>query len=255
MDPEQLGARMRARESYRDMAALPGAWIVARVDGRGFSRLTSERFDKPFDARFHELMVDAARALIEDFQGVLAYTQSDEISLVLPPDWALFARRVEKIVSLTAAQASARFSVGLGEPVQFDARVWLGASARDVADYVRWRAADAARCALSTACYWTLRNDGASAREASRRLEGASVRDKNELLFARGINFNALPVWQRRGVILGWETYLKQGYDPIAEQAVEVERRRVGVDEAIPMKDALSEYVLQRLSRSVGDAS
>jgi tRNA(His) 5'-end guanylyltransferase len=30
---------------------------VIRLDGRGFSHLTEQHFDKPFDARFSDLMV------------------------------------------------------------------------------------------------------------------------------------------------------------------------------------------------------
>jgi tRNA(His) 5'-end guanylyltransferase len=42
----------------------PGMWVVIRVDGRSFSRFTANRFDKPFDPKFSELMVDTAKALL-----------------------------------------------------------------------------------------------------------------------------------------------------------------------------------------------
>ena len=50
-----------------------------------------------------------------------------------------------------------------------------------------------------------------SAREATRELERTSVSAKNEVLYARGINVNDVPAWQRRGVGLWWERYEKTG--------------------------------------------
>jgi hypothetical protein len=41
-------------------------------------------------------------------------------------------------------------------------------------------------------CYWLLRKQGLSDREATTRLEGRSVADRNELLFQNGINFNEI---------------------------------------------------------------
>ena len=120
----------RSNGSTRSL--LPGAWTVIRVDGRGFSRFTEQRFDKPFDARFSELMVDTAQALLTEFGGRYAYTESDEISLLLDPAWELFGREVEKLVSLSAGIASAAFTHGGGEPAHFDSRAWLGTGPADV---------------------------------------------------------------------------------------------------------------------------
>lgn len=41
-------------------------------------------------------MVATAQAMLEELQGLYAYTQSDEISLLFAPEWDLFARSVEK---------------------------------------------------------------------------------------------------------------------------------------------------------------
>lgn len=243
MNPDTFAARMRSHEVYSSLKLMPGAWTVARVDGRGFSKLTSEHFDKPFDANFREHMSAIAVALVSDFQGVLAYVQSDEISLVLPPDWALFDRRVEKLVSLTAAKAAAMFSVASGQLVEFDSRLWVAPSRAHVVEYMRWRQADATRCALSTACYWTLREEGKSARQATSILNGATISQKNELLFERGVNFNELPVWQRRGGVARWETFTKTGFNPRTQEEVEVSRRRIVLDDQIPMKEEFGAYI------------
>ena len=63
MNPDDFESRMRALEYYHSLRLVPGAWTVIRVDGRGFTRLTGSRFEKPFDPRFRDLMADAAEAL------------------------------------------------------------------------------------------------------------------------------------------------------------------------------------------------
>ena len=78
-------------------------------------------------------------------------------------------------------------------------------------------------------------------------LDGQSVAFKNELLFQHGINFNELPTWQRRGVGLYWEEYEKQGYNPIQEKEVVTLRRRVRLDEEMPMKEAYEEFIYRIL--------
>lgn len=244
---KDLETRQRAREWFHGLTALPGAWIVIRVDGRGFSRFTEDRFDKPFDARFSELMTGTAQALLTEFDGRYAYTESDEISVLLDPSFALFGRSVEKLVSLSAATASSAFTHAAGTPVQFDSRLWLGNDTTDVLDYFTWRQADAARCALNGWCYWTMRKHGKTRGEATKALERTTIADKNELLHGYGVNFNEVPAWQRRGVGITWETYERPGFDPVREVAVTATRRRVRVDRDLPMKDAYRDHVRRML--------
>lgn len=195
---------MQAGECFHNLRLLPAAWVVLRLDGHGFTRFTERRFEKPFDATFHDFMIGAARALLEKFQGLFAYTVSDEISLLLPRHWDLFDRELEKAFSLSASLASASFTRACDEVVQFDSRAWVGAREEDVVDYFRWRQNDTTRCALSGWCDWTLRKAGQSATQATSTLHGKSVAFKNELLYQHGINFNEIPQWQRRGTGVYW---------------------------------------------------
>jgi len=227
----------RAREYFHGLTVLPGAWTIIRVDGRSFSRLTEQQFDKPFDERFAELMVGTAQALLTELGGRYGYTQSDEISVLLDPGHELFGRGVEKLVSVSAGLASATFTHAGGVPAHFDSRIWVGTGASDVADYFAWRQADAMRNALNAWCYWTLRKAGRSARAAALALEGTTVADKNQLLFEHGININNVPAWQRRGAGLWWETYPKTGFDPVRGADVTTTRRRITVDRDLPLHD------------------
>ncbi len=243
MQKPSLEQRMRALEYFHDLHLLPGAWPVVRVDGRSFSRFTESRFEKPYDKTFRDLMLTTAKTLLEELHGLYAYTQSDEISILFSPTWDLFDRELEKIVSVSAGIASASFTHRAGEPAHFDSRVWLGVAPSLVLDYFHWRQLDAARNALNSWCYWTLRKTGLDVATATATLEGKSVAFKNELLFQYGINFNELPAWQRRGMGLYWETYEKEGFNPLTQEAVTTTRRRVRVDLELPMKDEYTEMI------------
>jgi tRNA(His) guanylyltransferase len=243
MNLKNLDQQMRSLEYFSSLNLLPACWPIIRLDGRSFSRQTADRFDKPFDPRFRDLMVSAAGALLVELQGVYAYTMSDEISLLLPRDWALFDRRLEKVVSISAGIVSAAFSQALGAAAHFDSRIWLGPDVSLVLDYFRWRQAEAATNALHGWCYWTLRKTGKSIAEATRLLSSKSAADQNELLFRQGINFNDLPRWQRRGVGLFWESFEKEGIDPRTGQTVAALRRRIKIDRELPMKDEYAQML------------
>lgn len=243
-----LDDRMRHGEYFHGLRVPEGVWTVLRLDGRSFSRFTATHFEKPFDLRFHDLMTGTATALTMELGGLYAYTESDEISVLLPMGWDLFDRSVEKIVSVSASVASAHFTSGLGglridARGIFDSRIWFDARSQEVVDYFRWRQADAVRCALNGAAYWCQRAAGKTARQATATLEGVTRAAKHEILHAHGLNFNALPAWQRRGSGVRWETFEKDGFNPKTGETVKATRRRLVEDRELPMKDAYADYI------------
>lgn len=249
MNTDEFEGRMRSFEYFHSLRIPPEVWVVIRVDGRSFSRLTEEGFERPFDEKFHSMMVGTSRALLEDLGGLYAFTESDEISVLFRPEWDLFDREVEKVVSISAGIASASFTLACSRAAPFDSRIWIGSGIDAVLDYFRWRQSDAARCALNGWAYWTLRKNGKSMEDATRFLEGKSVDFKNELLFQNGINFNNVPVWQRHGTGIYLEMYEKEGVNPVTGERVLGTRRRVKVDEALPRKEEYSRFLLKLLER------
>ena len=241
---KELDNKMRVFETAADVCVLPGMYMVARLDGRGFTKLTKTgNFEVPFDVRFRDMMVDTTEALMNcGFEIVYAYTESDEISLLFGLRENLFNRKLRKLNSTLAGEASARFSLAMGEVATFDCRISQLPNANLVVDYFRWRNEDAARNALNSYCYWTLRKE-LSARAASNFLLHKSVSSKNELLFENGINFNEVPNWQKRGVGLYWEEYEKRAFNPVAKEEVVAQRRRVKREFELPMKEEYGEFV------------
>jgi tRNA(His) 5'-end guanylyltransferase len=145
--------------------------------------------------------------------------------------------------SILAGEASAKLSLLLGDIACFDCRISQLPTPDLVVDYFRWRQEDAHRNALNAHCYWLLRREGQSAQAAYQHLEPLSVSEKNELLFQRGINFNDLPSWQKRGTGFYWETYQKEGFNPKTGQTTLATRRWVKRDMELPMKESYDAFL------------
>ncbi len=249
---DELDKKMRVFETAADLCVLPGVYMVARLDGRSFTRLTKEvcQFEVPFDERFRDLMVATTESLMAcGFQVLYGYTESDEISLLFSPGEQAFGRKLRKYNSTLAGEASAQFSLKLGQAVSFDCRISQLPTPELVVDYFRWRNEDASRNALNAWCYWTLRKDGLTEQQATERLLGLTVAEKNELLFQYDINFNDLPSWQKRGVGLYWEQYDKRAFNPVTNQEVIASRRRIRSEYNLPMKDDYGDFVQLVLSK------
>ena len=250
MNFDELDAQMRQYEQSLDQVILPEIFLVARLDGNRFTRLTKEicQFEAPFDIRFRDMMLETVKALMNyGFRVVYGYTESDEISLLFHPEETAFGRKVRKYNSLLAGVASASFSARLGRQAIFDCRMVPLPTVERVQDYFLWRQEDAHRNSLNSHCYWLLRKKGASVKEATEALEGKSIAYKNELLFQNGINFDTLPSWQKRGMGVYWETVEKQGFNPVTGKPETALRRALKTDLELPLRTEYAAFVTQFL--------
>ncbi|MFZ4538416.1 tRNA(His) guanylyltransferase Thg1 family protein [Propionivibrio sp.] len=255
---DDIDARMRVFETNHDHCVLPGLYIVARIDGRSFTRLTRERhpFEAPYDPRFRDLMLETVQHLMNcGFQAIYAYTQSDEISILFHPNESSFSRKERKFISILAGEASARFSLSLGDVAAFDARISLLPSQNLVIDYFRWRMEDASRNCLNGHCYWSLREEGISAGDATQQLKGMSNPQKHDLIFARGKNFNDLPSWQKRGSGVYWQEVSVSGVNPMTGQEKNTARRSLVTDIELPLGEPYEDLLASILLDGVANRS
>ena len=164
-----LKDKCRALQKKYDYVLDTDKWILVHVDGRSFSKLIKNKFKKPFDSRFIEIMDNTAAYLCKQVQGVqIAYVQSDEISLLLrknsPEGDIFFGGRLCKMTSIIASLATAYFNremlindcadairQGTADIIdslpfyQFDCKVWDVDSANDVMAWFLYRNIDCVR--------------------------------------------------------------------------------------------------------------
>ncbi|KIW02245.1 uncharacterized protein PV09_06397 [Verruconis gallopava] len=209
------------RDFETDDALLKNTWIVVRIDGRGFHKLSKKyNFKKPNDPEALRLMNDAAKAVMQELTDlVMAYGVSDEYSFVFHKDTNLFGRRASKLISTVVSTFTAYYigywlqsSFGpLTPPMPtFDGRCVLYPTVGNLRDYISWRQADCHINNLYNTTFWSLVTQGEpstggkpmSNTEAEARLQGTTSADKNEILFRNGINYNnELPIY-RKGTVL-----------------------------------------------------
>ena len=99
-----------------DYKLTPNSYVIAMLDGRSFSKLIKNKYNKPFDATFIDMMNKTAEYLLKNVQGAkFAYVQSDEISILItdfdtPTTDAAFGYRICKLQSILAAMAASKFN-------------------------------------------------------------------------------------------------------------------------------------------------
>ncbi|MBQ6772265.1 MAG: hypothetical protein IJP44_14975 [Bacteroidales bacterium] len=246
MDFDTLDKKMRRFEQSLDRTMLDGIFVVARLDGHGFTRLTKKEWDleKPFDVGFRDAMIATTKHLMDcGFRIVYGYTQSDEISLLFHLQDDTFGRKERKLISILAAEASVAFSMHTNRFAVFDCRLVPLPTTENVVDYFRWRQEDAHRNSLNSYCYWTLRKEGLSASETQKRISRISNSEKNEILFERGINYNNLPSWQKRGVGLFFRDEQRQGYNPKTKESVTFNRKALHLIMELPIGQEYSRMI------------
>lgn len=169
---DQVGETCKHVErQYLEAAEIPqDKHIIIRLDGRSFSKLT-ERMQKPFDPIFAAAMAHTAKRLIEDGVpgAMLAYTQSDEITLLIPKLGVAegthpFAGRIQKLITLASAHASVVFNNFMAPTMPatshgrilatFDARAYGVSTLDEAMHHIAWRQVDCVRNGINAICRW-----------------------------------------------------------------------------------------------------
>lgn len=225
---DDLGVRMKTfYEQIPKTKLMRRCPVAIRIDGKAFHTFT-RGFQKPFDEVLIKSMQETMKYLCENIQGcVLGYTQSDEITLILIDykkltSSAWFDYEVQKICSITASMAtmafnkfffenSKRYMDKYGYPKEtmikygdkmltyvkavnkgamFDARCF-NIPKEEVTNLIYWRQLDASRNSIQMV---------GQANFSHKELQNKSCNDiQNMLMTQKGINWNDLPTYQKRG--------------------------------------------------------
>ena len=214
---DNLGDRMKELEDAYARRVMPLVPVCARLDGRCFSGFT-RGLARPFDLRMSSCMIDLAIFLVSKTSALVAYTQSDEISLAWL-DVPFFDGNPQKMCSTLAAMASVRLNLqafvttssdgtigkcathreaqsGLrwsSEPT-FDCRAWVVPSLVEAANVFMWRQQDASRNSVQMAARHHFSH------KACDNLNGKQLQEK--LHAEAGINWNNYPTQFKRGTFV-----------------------------------------------------
>lgn len=224
---DDLGVRMKTfYEQISKTKLMRRCPVAIRIDGKAFHTFT-RGFQKPFDEVLIKSMQETMKYLCENIQGcVLGYTQSDEITLILVDykkltSSAWFDYEVQKICSIAASMATMAFNKAFVKEVKkysFELSMGIHTDEERRLLDIYHKAIDKgamfdARCfnipkeEVTNLCYWrqldASRNSIQMVGQANfshKELQNKSCNDIQDMLMSqKGINWNDLPTYQKRG--------------------------------------------------------
>lgn len=205
-----------------------GKYIVVRCDVKKFGKLVKRAgYSGGYSKDFHKRLVEVAKKTIENilFNG-FAYIFSDEISFVLPQDFKLYSRRVEKLMSIIPAYASGEGSLLFYEldmyPIVFDAKLFVFDDMEGVLEYILERKSLCFRNYVNFEFGVYRKKSGKSG-----ATNGVSLRDMMDILLKNGLDVYNQPYWKRMGTMVRFEYYKKRVHQGLFGPSQEVTRRRL----------------------------
>jgi len=229
---DTLGDRMKLNYEDRTRTFLPRrTYSILRLDGKSFHTYT-KGLTKPFDQGLFDDMDNSIISLCKEVQGVVfAYTQSDEISLLLtdfatPQTCAWFDGNIQKMVSVSSSIMTAEFNMlrrarwmNLSDQKKvstdkviveamklafFDARVFTIPDPTEVYNYFVWRQQDCIRNSVSMV---------AQSLFSHKQLNGKSQSEMIDMIFEKEKSWAVdYPKGFRHGRLIVKETYIDPDY-------------------------------------------
>ena len=222
---DDLGVRMKTfYEEIPKTKLMRRTPVAIRIDGKAFHTFT-RGFQKPFDEVLIKSMQETTKYLCENIQNcIFGFTQSDEITLILVDYQTLtteawFDYEVQKLCSISASMATMAFNKFFYENVfqyngmasmdmsnkkypykeiyakaiekgaMFDARCF-NIPKEEVTNLIYWRQLDASRNSVQMV---------GQAYFSQEELQDKSCSDIQDMLMTKGVNWNDLPTYQKRG--------------------------------------------------------
>lgn len=234
---KSLGDRMK--KCYEDVSRIyltRRIPVIIRADMKaGHSFVKRNKLEKPFDNRFVDMMLNAAKTLCSEIQGCkIAYIQSDEISLLLT-DYdhietdAWFGYNLQKLCSISASILTSSFNNNFYEifgrcgDALFDSRAF-NIPKEEVINYFHWRQVDAIRNSIL----------GVAQKNFSHKdLQGKNTIELKKMLLDKKI------IWEEM------ETHLKRGSCIIKQEYIinNVARKKWAKDMNVPIFIENIEYI------------
>ncbi len=257
-----IGDRMKGYENISRIYLTKRSPVIIRIDGKAFHTFT-RGLKKPFDALFMGTMQNTAKELCENISGCkLAYTQSDEISLLLTDydtidtqPW--FDNNLQKLVSVSASMATLAFNkefekeadelleiysdmwnitdkeskyrdsliTCMSKGAMFDARAFV-LPKEEVCNYFIWRQQDATRNSILLV---------AQSLFSQKEMQGVKCDALQDKMFTeRNVNWNDYAIPQKRGTCVIKKTVIQQD---------NVQRRKWIIDNNIPIFTKDKDYI------------
>ena len=233
MSFDNLGDRMKDYENVSRITLVKKMPVIIRLDGKAFHSFT-RGMERPFDKILMAAMQETCKYLCENVMGCkLAYTQSDEISLLLidyerqeSQQW--FSNGLQKMVSVSASMATLAFNKNFRELVEaaayaggffdteddyqkyvkkyekalFDSRAFI-LPKEEVCNYFIWRQQDASRNSIQMV---------AQSLFSHKQLNKKNTGELQEMMWREhNINWNDYTVPEKRGICIVKEQYDKDG--------------------------------------------
>ena len=225
MKKMNLGDRMKNNYEVRTRQYLTRRTpTLIRLDGQAFHTYT-KGLERPFDEGLMEDMAETTKYLCQNIQGVkCGYTQSDEITLLLTDfdtfeTQAWFDYQVQKIVSVSASMAAAKFNqlrtirslrllaspsnfedwkqVRVLKLAHFDARVFQIPEFEEVVNCFIWRQRDAIKNSIQML---------AQSLYSQKELHKKNGHEQKDLCRDKGQPWEALTIHKQRGIFIAKTT-------------------------------------------------
>ena len=204
MDKTALGNRMKGYEAVSKAKLLRRTPVIIRLDGKAFHTWTRQLSSvdqaldiEPYSSLMHAYMRKTTQYLMDNIQNaVFAYSQSDEISILLN-DWKRlttdqwFDGNIQKIASISASMATAAFNDKSDlSTALFDSRVF-NVPKEEVVNYFVWRQQDATRNSINMLGQFYF---------SHKELQGKNVSQVQDMLWeSYQQNWNDIDTWKKRG--------------------------------------------------------
>lgn len=216
--------------------------ICVRLDGKSFHTFTIG-LARPYDKRLSDSMIETMNYLIEKTDARLGYTQSDEITLIYfktaPHQQGYFGSRVQKLTSVLASMATAKFNHEINQNIPekadifafFDCRVWNVPTLQDAADVFIWRQDDAIKNSINMAAY---------SKFSDKNLLGKNSKEKITMLAEIGIDWHSYPDFFKSG------TYAIKKHKKI-EMPIEIKNKKGNENKEYFLRSYIDNFSLKRL--------